>query len=223
MNRIVEPESLDELPPDDPRAIRSRGDLRRVNWWMRNDAIMANALKKSCGSQPKQIVEIGAGDGNFLLSVARKLNWQNTNAILLDQQEIISAETLAAFLKLNWRVEIAVTDVFDWDGHAEIVIANLFLHHFEDPKLAQLLKQISRRTGLFIAVETHRFYFPFLCAQLLRFIGCSWVTLHDAEASIRAGFIRREISELWPDKNNWQLTERRSGLFSHLFIAKRIS
>jgi hypothetical protein len=53
-------------------------------------------------------------------------------------------------------------------------------------------------------------------------IGCSWVTIHDAEASIRAGFVRQEMSALWPDKKNWRLTERRAGLFSHLFIAKRI-
>ncbi len=44
MNRIVKPELLDELPPADPRAVRSRRDLRRVNAWMRNHAIMARAL-----------------------------------------------------------------------------------------------------------------------------------------------------------------------------------
>ena len=38
----------------------------------------------------------------------------------------------------------------------------------------------------------------------------------------RAGFVRKEISALWPDKQNWQLTERRAGLFSHLFIAQKI-
>ena len=46
MNRIVEPELLDTLSPADPRAIRSRRDLRRVNAWMRNPVIMADALEK---------------------------------------------------------------------------------------------------------------------------------------------------------------------------------
>ena len=45
MNRIVQPELLDELPPDDPRAMRSRRDLRRINAWMRNHAIMAAHCK----------------------------------------------------------------------------------------------------------------------------------------------------------------------------------
>ena len=45
MKRIVQPELLDSLPPGDPRAMRSRRDLRRVNAWMRNHAIMAGAAK----------------------------------------------------------------------------------------------------------------------------------------------------------------------------------
>ncbi|HXE42994.1 MAG TPA: class I SAM-dependent methyltransferase, partial [Candidatus Baltobacteraceae bacterium] len=197
MKRAVKPELLDELPPENPRAVHSRRDLQRINWWMRNHGIMTNALKENYSGTPKQIVEIGAGDGNFLLGVAKRTNWKNVNAILLDQQKIISPETFSAFSKINWRAETIVADIFDWDETAredarptDIVIANLFLHHFEDLKLKQLLQKISKRAKLFIAVETHRFAFPFLCAQLLRFIGCNKVTLHDAEASIRAGFVR---------------------------------
>ena len=33
--RRVEPELLDQLPPTSQRAMESRRDLRRVNWWMR--------------------------------------------------------------------------------------------------------------------------------------------------------------------------------------------
>jgi ABC-type thiamine transport system ATPase subunit len=39
--------------------------------------------------------------------------------------------------------------------------------------------------------------------------------------SVRAGFVREELSALWPDKRNWQLTEQRASLFSHLFIARK--
>jgi hypothetical protein len=49
------------------------------------------------------------------------------------------------------------------------------------------------------------------------------VTRHDAVVSIRAGFAGREICELWPDRKSWDLTEQNAGLFSHLFIARRIS
>jgi hypothetical protein len=227
MNRIVQPELLDALPPGDPRAVRSRRDLRRVNAWMRNHSIMARALENNWnGSAPRQITELGAGDGNFLLRVAQKISprWPDVKVTLLDRQKNVSAETLAAFTSLGWRAEAVVADVFGWPQiGTETVIANLFLHHFEDARLAELLEQISRRAKLFIAVEPHRFCCAPACAQLLRFIGCNDVTLHDAAVSIRAGFMGREISALWPDKPNWQLTERRARPFSHLFIAKKIS
>jgi Methyltransferase domain len=223
VKRLVQPEILDTLSPDDPRALRSRRDLRRVNSWMGNAGIMAKALKENSGA-PKQITELGAGDGNFLLHVAQKTNLQYVSATLLDLQRNVSAETLAAFAKLSWRAEAVVADVFDWPQiETEIVIANLFIHHFEDVKLKELFCAIALRAKLFIAVEPHRFHFPLPCAQTLRLIGCGKITLHDAEASIAAGFVRKEISALWPDKQDWQLTERRAGLFSHLFVAQKIS
>ncbi len=224
MKRIVQPEILDTLPPDDPRALRSRRDLSRVNSWMRNHSMMADALKNNLNGQtPKKIIELGAGDGNFLLRVAEKLDWQDTGAVLLDLQKNVSADTLAEFSKINWRAEAVVADVFDWNGEAEIVLANLFLHHFENPQLARLLQKISERAKLFIAVEPNRFPHPAACGRLLWLIGCNSVTRHDAVVSVRAGFSDSELSALWPDKKNWRLTERRAGLFSHLFIAQKIS
>jgi hypothetical protein len=224
VKRIVQPEILDALPPDDPRALRSRRDLRRVNAWMGNDAIMAQALKNFLPAAPKEIVEIGAGDGNFLRQVAQKLNWQNVSATLLDRQKNVTAATLAAFSKRGWRAEAVVADVFDWpESSAEIVVANLFLHHFENERLNELLRIICQRTKLFVAVEPRRAPLPLFFSRLLWAIGCNEVTRHDATVSVRAGFSCDELSALWPDKKNWRLTERRAGLFSHLFIAQKIS
>jgi hypothetical protein len=118
-----------------------------------------------------------------------------------------------------------VADVFDWpqiDNPAEVVITNLFLHHFEDARLAGLLRLISERAKLFIAIEPRRACWPLFCSRLLWTIGCNDVTCHDAVASVRAGFADKGLSALWPDRKNWRLTERRAGLFSHLFIARRI-
>ena len=229
MKRIVQPELLDTLPPLDPRAVGSRQDLRRINYLMQNQRILARALENySNSSAPKRIVELGAGDGNFLRSVAQTISprWPNVQATLLDLQKNVTSETLAGFGALGWRAESLVTDVFDWPADpesAEIVIANLFLHHFEDAKLAKLLKLIAQRTDCFIAIEPRRAAWPLFCSRLLGAIGCNDVTRHDAVVSVRAGFSGTEISALWPDKHDWQLTERRSGWCSHLFLAQKIS
>ena len=227
MNRIVEPELLDSLSPADLRAVGSRRDLRRINWWMRNHAILANALEANLSPNSKNFIELGAGDGHLLLALAKKMSRHRpvVNVTLLDLQKNVSEETLALFASLGWPAKEVVEDVFDWtpSGDASaIVIANLFLHHFVDERLAKLLRNISRNAKLFVAVEPRRFGWPSAVGPLLRAIGCNDITRHDAVVSIRAGFSCEELSALWPDKTNWQLTERRAGLFSHLFIARRL-
>ena len=74
---------------------------------------------------------------------------------------------------------------------------------------------------LFVAVEPRRAVWPMFCSRLLWTIGCNSVTRHDAVVSVRAGFFGNELSMLWTDKKNWQLTEQSAGPFSHLFIARR--
>ena len=238
MKRMVQPEILDTLSPDDPRALRARRDLRRVNSRMGNVEILVAALVKaqlpSAFSQARpQDTELGAGDGNFLLQLAQKIKVRQAsslstspevNATLLDQKKNVSAETLAAFSKLGWRAEAVVADVFDWpQSSEEIVVANLFLHHFENERLAELLQIISTRAKLFIALEPRRAPLPLFFSRMLWAIGCNEITRHDAVVSVRAGFSGKELSALWPDKQNWRLTERRAGLFSHLFVAQKIS
>ena len=97
--RCVEPEWLDTLEPDDARAVRSRRDLRRVNAWMLNSGVMAQALIAHWGEgMPRTLLDLGSGDGTFIYRVARRLapRWPRVTVILLDQQDIVSAETRRA-------------------------------------------------------------------------------------------------------------------------------
>ncbi len=229
MNRLVQPELLDELPPDDPRAMWSRRDLRRINAWMRNPSMMAAALRSALNETvPKQITDLGAGDGYFLARVGKKvsLRWPGVNVTLLDNQKGISSPTLALFAPLGWRAEAAAADVFNWVQtvtELDVVVNNLFLHHFEDSRLMELFHAIAGRARLFVAIEPRRAPWPLFCCRLLWMIGCNSVTRHDAAISVRAGFSGRELSALWPKDARWELTERRTGFFSHLFVARKVS
>jgi hypothetical protein len=215
------------LPPDDPSAIHSRRDLRRINAWMRNHAIMAAALQTAVnGCAPKQITDLGAGDGHFFARAAKKISsrWPDVSVTLLDNRKIMSLQTLASFTPLGWRAEAVAADVFNWLPAAaglDVIVANLFLHHFEDARLAELFRAVAGRARLFVAIEPRRAPWPLFCCRLLWLIGCNAVTRHDAPISVRAGFSGRELSALWPADNTWQLTERRTRFFSHLFVARR--
>jgi hypothetical protein len=117
MERSVKPELLDNLLPADPRAMRSRSDLQRVNAWMGNCATMARALcSASDGQISRRLVELGAGDGAFLLCVARRLaaGWRGASAVLLDRLKVASPATCRSFEALGWHAEILEAEVQDW-------------------------------------------------------------------------------------------------------------
>jgi len=230
-NRRVEPELLDDLPANDPRALRSRRDLRRLNAFMGHAGIIARAVCPAYGGQPpRQIVDLGAGDGTFMLCLAKWLwqVWPNVEVTLVDRQDIVNAATQREFETLSWSVRSVAADVFDWlsrttDLRVDLVTANLFLHHFKDPALRRLLELVSGRTNCFAACEPRRYSVALRASKWVWLLGCNPVTRHDAVASVRAGFDGAELSGFWPGDGGWRLREEAVGLFSHRFVAQRLN
>jgi hypothetical protein len=218
MKRLLVPEILDHLPPDDPRAQRSRRDLARINAIMRQSAIMAGALAKS--PPPRVVADLGSGDGRFMLSVARRLakKWPGVQLLICDQQDIVTPQTRAAFEKLGWRCEVRQGDIFQTLPQADIITANLFLHHFDDVALARLLALVAARTRAFVACEPRRSRFALAGAHMVWALGANDVTRHDAVASVRAGFTNLELASLWPP-GDWRLDEGAVFPFTHGFSA----
>lgn len=225
MLRRVEPEWLDELSADDPRAMRSRGDLRRINGLMGNARIIAGEVRRAYPQGLRTIAELGAGDGVLAARIAPALG-RHVHMTLVDQQDIVSAATINEMAAHGVDSRIVRADVFDWLGRDErglfdAVVANLFLHHFERERLAELLRLVARRTRLFIACEPRRSALALTGSRLLGLIGCNDVTRHDAVASVRAGFHDGELSRSWPDEPGWTLAEDSRAPFSHCFVARR--
>ncbi len=223
--RKVEPELLDELPADDPRAQRSRRDLRRVNTWLGNVTIMAGRISAACNA-PRRLVEIGAGDGTFMLRVAQQLGrqWPNLSVELVDRQNVVAQDTLDRLAAVGWKPQAIKADVFDWlaqPGEVDLIVSNLFLHHFDTTRAAELLRASAARTRAFVACEPRRWTQAWVAGALVGLIGCNRVTRHDATVSVRAGFRGQEISALWPTPAGWEMEEGEAGLFSHYFCAKR--
>ncbi len=216
LERSLVPEILDHLPPDDTRALRSRRDLARINWVMRQSAIMARYLAHC--PPPRVIADLGSGDGRFMLSVARRLakQWPGVQLLICDQQDIVATQTRAAFEEIGWRCEVRQGDIFQTLPQADIITANLFLHHFDDAALSRLLALAASRTKAFIACEPRRSRFALLGAHMVWALGANDVTRHDAVASVRAGFTNLELAALWPP-GDWRLDEHAAFPFTHVF------
>jgi hypothetical protein len=226
--RRLTPELLDALPATDRRAIGSRRDLVWLNRIMGQDAIIAGVLRAGASTPPRTILELGAGDGAFMLRVARRLApaWPRVTVTLLDRQDLMTVATRAAFADLGWQVETIQADVFDMLTAAspdvyDAITANLFLHHFEGAALRSLLDAAARRTPLFAAAEPRRAALALAGSRMIWALGCNDVSRHDARVSVEAGFKDCELSEAWPTGEVWLLEERRVGPFTHVFSARR--
>jgi hypothetical protein len=227
--RSLQAELVDELPAEHPEAVDTRRDLRLLNSLMGHTGILARSLKTVSRQRGLlRLVEIGAGDGHVLLRVAQRLaaNWDEVDVVFVDLQDFLRDETKADFAALHWGVRSVKADVLYWladtiSEKTDVILGNLVLHHFSEVQLKCLFSLASRKANALIAVEPRRAQLPLFCARWLSLIGCCPVTCHDAPISVRAGFKGRELSRLWPTDGHWELTERRAGLFSHLFIARR--
>ena len=221
MDRVLEPEWLDVLQPHDARARRSRVDLGRINWLMGNARCIAHVLPASM----VRVADLGAGDGRLLAEVARRSGLTGVHATLIDRAATTHPAALEKLARLQWTAAQAIEDVHDFLSRPgapfDAIVANLFLHHFEDAPLRRLLESAAGRTRLFIACEPRRSPLALHASRLLGLAGCNAVTRHDAAVSVRAGFRGRELSALWPQGDRWQTNERPAGAFGHLFVARR--
>ena len=109
-----------------------------------------------------------------------------------------------------------------------MVVANLFLHHFDGDALRRLLAGCARRADALAACEPRRSRFALGASHLIFFLGANAVTRRDGVLSVRAGFVGHELSDAWQagppagdpvePTSAWQLDEYDDGLFTHCLL-----
>lgn len=235
--RIVAAEVLDGLAARDPAAQRSRRDLQRVHRVMGTRGTLLRALRalpiRHSGTPPLQVLELGAGDGSLMLGVARAMQgeWPAVALTLLDRQHLLHPSTVTDYAAVGWAVTAQVYDALDWaagDGTSglphmasrwDLIVANLFLHHFQAPQVGALLAAVAARTEYFFACEPRRAWLAWAGSHLIGALGVNAVTREDAVLSVNAGFRGTELRALWPaTAAKWTLAEYPAGLFSHCFL-----
>ncbi|MEO8598856.1 MAG: methyltransferase domain-containing protein, partial [bacterium] len=171
--RCLENETLDQLPESDLRAVRSRQDLQRINRIMGSARIISGALSGG-GCTPMRVIELGAGDGTTMLRVAQNFQekWPQVHVTLLDRQHLVSNATCSAFRQAGWTVNVICQDLQEWmrapgSQKWDVVVANLFVHHFDVVHIASLFRALCERTDLFIACEPRRTRRSLLASRLV--------------------------------------------------------
>lgn len=200
-SRIVVPEWLDEMLADDPRAIRSRKELRWINALMGNERWILAQLAKYPAATAQGVLELGAGEGRLSRKIQERF----------PQCRVCGADLLERPSQLpqgiDWRSGDLTTQAPSRDFG--VLVANLFLHHFTDDSLAWFAAWLPH-VSLVILNEPLRRGSSHFWGRLLR----PWlheVTRHDMHVSIDAGFLPGELPRLWTAPlADWDIEEKES-------------
>jgi 2-polyprenyl-3-methyl-5-hydroxy-6-metoxy-1,4-benzoquinol methylase len=187
--RRIEPELLDDTPPDQAR--RSLRDLVRINTVFGGHAVLKRTLATMLRSNEAfTMLDVGAASGDMGECVRR---WYPR----------------AAVTSLDYRMDHltaappprVVADAFAMpfrEAAYDVVHCSLFLHHFENERVVELLGAFGRLARRFVVVtDLERHPLAYYALPLTRWL-FRWdpITMHDGPISVAAGFRAQELRAL---------------------------
>ncbi len=193
--RATESELLDTGVPE-PEALRSLADLRFVNRWLggRRSLLLATLPYLDRGRRPR-LLDVGCGSADMpalLARVAPGLLAVGVDLKLLHAKQAPST------------VHAVVADVRELpfaSGSFDVVTASLFLHHFDTPELAPVLRGLWELAGRALIVnDLRRARLPYLFGRaFFRCLFRSRVSVEDGLLSIRRAFTPAELRQAFAE------------------------
>jgi len=186
--RLILPELLDSLPPDEARA--SLQDLVRINRHWGGHSTLRSLLQENVEREEEfSLLDVGAASGDMGACIGQ---WYPA-------ARVTSLDYVASHLK--GAGSKVVGDAFRLPfrpASFDYVFCSLFLHHFPNDKVVELLRNfgaVARKGVLAIDLERNPipYYFMAWSGPILK-----WdpVTVHDGAISVEAAFRPQELEEL---------------------------
>jgi SAM-dependent methyltransferase len=171
-------------------AAANLADLARINRWFGGHRIVLSLLEELRASGDFSLLDAGSASGDH--GAAIRARYPQARVVSLD----ISERNLrgAAGPKLVGDVRALPFG----RGSFDYVYCSLLVHHFSDESAAGMLSALgglARKALIAVDLERHPLPLWFLPATRL-LMGWEPLTVHDGQASVRAGFSRREWVEL---------------------------
>jgi SAM-dependent methyltransferase len=215
--RVHEEEQLDAGVPD-AEARASLADLRFVNRWLGNRRAFLRAVRPFLAASPRpRLLDVGCGSGDVPGDVVRALGRPmlavgvDSKLLHLRQVPAVVAPVQADVKQLPFR-----------DGTFDVVTASLFLHHFAQPDLPDVLRKLYALARKALVVnDLRRARVPYVFGRA--FFGAlfrSRVSVEDGLLSIRRAFTVEDLQDAF-DRAHIPVRIRRSFPYRLLAIAAR--
>ena len=180
-------------------------ELQRVNRWLGDTRALRNTLLRDVEAERLQsfsVLDVGAGSGELLRVIA---GWaletkRLTRLVGLELNER-SAQAILEESRQHPQITSVRGDAFRLpfqDGQFEYVIGSLFTHHFRDPQVIELLREMSRvaRRRIFV-IDLHRSALAyFFYTTIARLFLHNRLIREDGALSILRSFTPEELQRL---------------------------
>ncbi|MBJ7879531.1 methyltransferase domain-containing protein [Gelidibacter salicanalis] len=210
-HRTEAEEIMDDFSIHGPVLNDTLNKLATINKFLGGNAVTINGLKILLKDQPKTqpitIIDLGCGGGDMLRAIAKyaKTEGYRFQLIGIDANKNTTdyAKTISAEYE---NIEFLNIDVFSERFktlHYDIVISTLFLHHFKEHELLQLLRHLFKIATIGIVVnDLHRHRLAFYLFKLITIPVNNKMIIEDGLTSVLRGFKRKELVELSSQLNS---------------------
>jgi SAM-dependent methyltransferase len=188
--RSTETELLDDGVPE-AEALESLADLRRVNRWLGTHRRLLRAVRPFIEPSPQpRLLDVGCGSADIPERIRRR--FPRLLAVGVDLKLL----HLQAAPPAVRRVVADVKALPFPSGTFDVVLASHFLHHFDGPEAAAVLRRLydlARRA--LVVDDIRRARVPYVFARsFFPLILRSRVSVADGALSIRRAFTVRELA-----------------------------
>ena len=179
--------------------------LARINKWLGGNLVTIGGLKKILGSHPKEepitIVDLGCGGGDLLRRISNYGKKEGYTFSLIGIDANTDAICHARYLsKKHHDIRFMDCDIFSEEFDTlqyDLVLSTLFLHHFKEEQIIEMLYKAKNKAKLGIIVnDLHRHPMAYYLFKLICLTIKNKMIIEDGLTSILRGFKREELESI---------------------------
>lgn len=219
---------MDDLSLGGPQMDQTLRELETINRLLGGDNVTLNGIRKLVRSTtgPLHIVDMGCGGGDLALKMAKLARKADRQVRItgIDANPYV-VEYATRHCAHEPTVDFRTLDIFSsafLGMSVDIVTATLFLHHFTDQQLIDLLSALKKKVRVgFVINDIHRHIVAYHSIRILtKLFSKSPMVQNDGPLSVRRAFKRRDLEAImkeagiknyelkWKWAYRWQLIIR---------------